>query len=540
MDYNYYNGKIGNLNCEDNSVAQQKKHVIIQSMWTKPFKNRFKFRDQMFMAALSLEYAHRSGYRVHMHTDSVGYSLLRNFGYDKLCRTLVTIPSSVPTDFFAAGKFYAMKAEGIVGKVHIDTDVMLKKNVLDRFYTDKRIDVIHQMEEDMPLVHHEDKIFHMHVLGYPPTMRPTWQGSYNTGIVGFNNRELANKYFDNYFEALQMYNSNRLEEYKTQGNYDDLHFDFVLEQITLSFLSHNYNAYALLPTKMPSEAADAIGYLHLQGERKWDIDTINWIKNKLRTFNPQLYNKAEIASCRAYNMKSLPMEKLKNDISLKYLNKFVILNGEYAVNIIEKNGCSTLGYLSFCQKFPNEDFLTNGENTIHSYDYFHFNAPTCPQNEYHSKIIERCFVDIEKVKESSYKKVAIFRDPMERLLSARNPLMFVHFLNSNEDFFTFVSNEIKKPIGCTDQHIIPQAYYYDFDDIDIFVELKDLEKWLVSIGCEPMKLNQTPQGRYEDATEDIKKWLPTFNEYYKDDFELIKKIKNSGKVWTNKGQNNNK
>ena len=214
-----------------------------------------------------------------------------------------------------------------------------------------------------------------------------------------------------------------------------------------------------------------------------------------------------------------------------YLNKFVILNSKYAVNIIEKLGCSTLGYLAFCQKYPNENFLTAGESTIHSYDFCHFYAPTSPQNDYHAKIIERCFVDIGEVKEFGYKKVAIFRDPIQRLLSARNPLMFVHSINTNEEFFAFVSNEIKKPIACTDQHLIPQTCFYNFDDIDIFVELKDLENWLVSIGCEPIRLNQTPQGRYEDATDDIKKWMPQLLDYYKDDFALIERIKGSGKVW---------
>ena len=299
-DY-YYSGSIGNLNGGEPNNAQQRKYTIIQSLWTKPIKNAQMFRDLMFMCALSLEYAHRSGYKVHMHTDSNGYSLFRKFGYDRLYKTLDKIPDNVSTDFFAAGKFYAMKAEGIVGKIHVDVDVMLKKQgVLDKFYTDKRIDVIHQMEEDMPLVHHEDKIFHLHVLGYPPTMRPNWQGSFNTGIVGFNNPTLANAYFDNYFEALEMYDAKTLSEYKAQCNLDAIHFDFVLEQITLSFMSRNYNAYALLPTKMPCEVADAIGYLHLQGNRKWDESTINWMKEKLKKFNKPLYNMADVVSRIAF------------------------------------------------------------------------------------------------------------------------------------------------------------------------------------------------------------------------------------------------
>ena len=97
-----------------------------------------------------------------------------------------------------------------------------------------------------------------------------------------------------------MYNAKRLSEYKAQCNLDAIHFDFVLEQITLSFMSRNYNAYALLPTKMPCEVSDAIGYLHLQGNRKWDELTINWIKEKLKKFNKPLYNMAEVVSRIAF------------------------------------------------------------------------------------------------------------------------------------------------------------------------------------------------------------------------------------------------
>ena len=207
------------------------------------------------------------------------------------------------------------------------------------------------------------------------------------------------------------------------------------------------------------------------------------------------------------------------------------MNNEYAVNIIQKNGCSTLWYLAFCQKYPDENFLTNNEDSIHAYDFCHFGTQESPNKKYQAKIFSRCLIDICDVKSGNYKKVAIFRNPIERLLSARNPLMFWKRLKTNEDFFHFVCDEIKKPMVLADQHIMPQSCFYNFDDIDIFVELKDLEKWLVSIGCEQIILNQTPQGRFKNADEDIKACMPQLLEYYKDDFALIERIKGSGKVW---------
>ena len=115
MNYNdyYYYGCIGTINGNTGSDVPQpeRKYVIVQSLWTKPIKSAEHLRKTLFIAALSLAYAHNSGYKVHMHTDSKGYELLKKFGYDKLEKTLDAIPASVPTELFAAGKFYAMRAE---------------------------------------------------------------------------------------------------------------------------------------------------------------------------------------------------------------------------------------------------------------------------------------------------------------------------------------------------------------------------------------------------------------------------------------------
>lgn len=91
----YTGGRIGNFGNES-SAEVERKHTIVQSLWTKPITDYKRLRETLFLAALSLEYAHRSGYKVNMHTDSLGVRLLSNFGYDKLCSTLASIPSSVP------------------------------------------------------------------------------------------------------------------------------------------------------------------------------------------------------------------------------------------------------------------------------------------------------------------------------------------------------------------------------------------------------------------------------------------------------------
>ena len=268
------------------------KYTIIQSFWTKPVKDKDKLGQLLYIAGLSLTYAHKNGYKINMHTDSYGYELLKNFGYDNLYKTLDEIPDTVPIELFAAGKFYAMKAEGITGKIHIDFDVFIKKpHLLDRFYEDKTIDVIAQQEENYEesFQFYGDIINTMHIIGYPSTTRPNWKGIINVGVIGFNNEELANKYFNNYFNALNMYNQNDFNTYKEKYRNLNLSFDFILEQTTLSYYSLGYNVYILVPSNNPSFVADQIGYQHLQGGIKWKRNSQIIIKQLLEDFSPKLY-----------------------------------------------------------------------------------------------------------------------------------------------------------------------------------------------------------------------------------------------------------
>ena len=288
---NYYDGDIGSFGSGNPQPTTERKYVIIQSLWTKPLSDKNRLRDTLYIAALSLAFAHGSGYKVHMHTDTKGAALLKNFGYEKLLTTLDEIPDTVPTELFAAGKFFAMKAEGITGKIHIDVDVFIKKpGLLDMFYTDKSIDAICQQEEDFENVcFHDNKIRPMHILGYPATTRPNWRGSMNVGIVGFNNRALAKKYVDNYFKALKIYTAEKFEKYKKEDDKACMWFDFILEQVNLSYMSLGYNVYVLLPTKDAGKVANKIGYQHMQGSAKWTEERQKQIKLFLMNMDGRLF-----------------------------------------------------------------------------------------------------------------------------------------------------------------------------------------------------------------------------------------------------------
>lgn len=297
----YYDDGVGNFGTEA-APEKERKYTIIQSLWTKPIKDKEKLKHILLIAALSLAYAHRSGYRVHMHTDAKGVRLFRRYGYEGLFDTLEKIPHDVPTELFAAGKFFAMTEEGGVDKVHIDLDVFLKKPVLDVFYENPKIDLICQQDEPEEWSRHVDKRSNMFILGYPALTRPSWKGSLNTGVVGFHDPDLCGRYITNYMEALSMYTKDVFDRYRKTHIVSDsgLLFDFILEQITLSYLSLGYNVHTLIPSDLSAinYVADNIGYQHLQGGGKWDKKKLYNYKAILAEMDRKLYLMANEAIAR--------------------------------------------------------------------------------------------------------------------------------------------------------------------------------------------------------------------------------------------------
>lgn len=150
----------------------------------------------------------------------------------------------------------------------------------------------------MSVIDHDDKIANMCILGYPATTRPDWAGSMNTGVIGFNNKTLATKYFNNYRDALSMYTSSVFDAYtkKAKCEATSLYFDFILEQITLSYMSTGYNVRTLVPKRLACIVADAIGYQHLQGSTKFERSTIEKVKSLLLNKSHSLFKSAQAAT----------------------------------------------------------------------------------------------------------------------------------------------------------------------------------------------------------------------------------------------------
>lgn len=196
-----------------------------------------------------------------------------------------------------------------------------------------------------------------------------------------------------------------------------------------------------------------------------------------------------------------------------YKNDWVLLNDNFATLAIAKIGCTTIFAQSTCyNENTNIDFFKNIK-------YKH----AC-------EIISSFFTSARKYrinKDTTHKKVILFRNPKERLISAWKNM----FNNcSFDEFIINVHNTFQKcNTNNIDQHINLQCNYYDFDDIDVFVELNDYPQFCRDHNIPWVALNQTS---YKDEPPSIPMHLERLIEdIYKEDYKLIEKIKASNKIW---------
>ena len=249
----------------------------------------------LFCAINSLIGAHKCGYKVRMHTDSTLYPLLKDFGYDEIIIDLDNLET--PTCLFAYSKFVALETEPI-GTICMDIDVILRKPCLDNFYIDKGFDVILQYREVAAkcyMDYYNLLKTKLAITGYPSCIHPFHNCQSNVGVIGFNNVELKEKYFNSYKAAVKWFvENNKIDEYK-----DDI-LDLILEQTEIDYLVQNKNVMYIYSNfdwtydedqKGIIEQRDKIGYLHLQGNDKNEPEVIEALKKNAKQYNNKLYDK---------------------------------------------------------------------------------------------------------------------------------------------------------------------------------------------------------------------------------------------------------
>lgn len=190
-----------------------------------------------------------------------------------------------------------------------------------------------------------------------------------------------------------------------------------------------------------------------------------------------------------------------------------------------KNGCTTVMLQSLCYnekrdinfyndlEFKHANYSIHGQLWPYSYKYK---------------------INCDKVKNyPNQKLIFIFRDPIKRFLSAYRTY-FVGGSKTIDEFVKFVKEDIetyKDNINIINEHYRPQYTFINFDDIDIFIEQKDYEMFCNEQGIQYLKANQNKDLSYQSKIELTDEHISILKDLYKEDYEMIEKIKNSGKLY---------
>lgn len=273
------------------------KPALIHSWWTRPLEldmygtDRLrKLTGDVWMFALSLAYARREGFRIELHTDSLGAALLGHLPYDGLHRTLDAMPPELCPRFWAAGKIWALAAAGD-GVVHIDGDVFIKRAALLDIRPDadlvvqsieRHSDWLWQREEPCPGWNDFCRRFGM----YP---QPGGDVNYNNGVLGIFNPELRREYTDSYkrfvLEASVRFGRELTE---ARGATPDL----FIEQLWLYELAESRGDRAQLVLPEGEHQAAVLGYQHLVTQHKYDL--VPKVRETLRRYFPDIYHSTEL------------------------------------------------------------------------------------------------------------------------------------------------------------------------------------------------------------------------------------------------------
>ena len=264
---------------------------IIHSFSTRPlFINTYgvspmkKLIGNIWYYALSVAYAKRSGASIDLYTDTLGSKLLSDIPYDNIYVTLDDLPSDLNPRFWAAGKMYALGKAG-VGAIHIDGDVFLKSSELIEDIENSDWDFIAQSYEAGDWYKSEHPLFKRD-LSYCKShdLEVFSYGAYNTGVIGFRNQDLFNKFITGYKEMSLRFSKIGKD---LLDNSPRLTPDLILEQQYVYQIAKNSKIKLILPngwTDAPEKK-----YQHCLTSTKFNV--LNKCQDTLRKVSPNIYNK---------------------------------------------------------------------------------------------------------------------------------------------------------------------------------------------------------------------------------------------------------
>lgn len=201
------------------------------------------------------------------------------------------------------------------------------------------------------------------------------------------------------------------------------------------------------------------------------------------------------------------------------------ISDNFVVCTCSKNGCTTVMLQSLCY---------NEKRDINFYNDLEFKHANCSIHGQLWLYSYKYKINCDNVKNyPNQKLIFIFRDPIKRFLSAYRTY-FVGGSKTIDEFVKFVKEDIetyKHNIDIINSHYRPQYAFINFDDIDIFIEQKDYEMFCNEQGIQYLKANQNADKSYQSKIELTDDHISILKDLYKEDYEMIEKIKNSGKLY---------
>ena len=264
--------------------------TIVQTFITAPM-SVYRLKQNVIIAALSLAYAHKSGYKVKMYTDTVGYSLLSKLPYDDINTELDGIELPKSNALWSIGKYYALLKEPL-GTIHTDFDVLLKKPCLNGLLAG--VDAVCQIKERIEgiqsIYEHCRQFLISESCGDLVNVSKPIKYTYNVGVIGYSTEAMRQAHAGTIKKVYE-----RFKNYK--GSMPTI--DFYIEQAHLYHLSKK--GFKVKPVvsdatlfvtdyRMITEFADAVGYCHLQSEIKYNPIVMKKVISLLETEFKDIYN----------------------------------------------------------------------------------------------------------------------------------------------------------------------------------------------------------------------------------------------------------
>ena len=243
-----------------------------------------KFDLYMYYFALSCIYAKESGFEMVLHCDNKTESILRNAPYDEIITDIPHIDPELKA-FYAMPKFYAMTNEDL-GAIHIDGDVFIKSpELLDLMKFDNYdciVQCVEKPERGWGYGWDTAKAMFRNC-AYPEWAKRKCKAMCNCGIVGINNKELKDEYFNTYWKMLN--------QFKIKGESREFGIpDLIIEQQFLKDLTtrKDYSVKELIDFNN-LEGAKKIGYQHVIGYNK-EVN-LDKVKLLVKKHNKDTYDK---------------------------------------------------------------------------------------------------------------------------------------------------------------------------------------------------------------------------------------------------------